>query len=175
MKRRLLWLPLLAFVAIAGLFAWMLPQHSDRQVRSRLVGKPLPQFSLAPAAPGKPGLTTAMFQAGKPRLLNVFGSWCVPCAAESPQLAKLAQAGATIDAIAIRDTPADVARFLSANGDPFAAIGDDRNSSVQLALGSSGVPETFVIDGQGRIAHQHIGAIRDEDVPVLLDKLKSAQ
>jgi len=175
MNRRLLWVPLLAFVAVAGLFAWMLPQQGDRQVRSRLIGRPLPQFSLPPAAPGKSGLATTTFQKGQPRLLNVFGSWCVPCAAEAPQLAKLAHAGVTIDAIAIRDTPADVARFLSANGDPFTAIGDDRNSSVQLALGSSGVPETFVIDGQGRIAHQHIGAIRDEDVPVLLDKLKSAR
>ncbi|KQM66884.1 MULTISPECIES: DsbE family thiol:disulfide interchange protein [unclassified Sphingomonas] len=175
MNRRLLWMPLLAFVAIAGLFAWMLSQHSDRQVRSRLIGKPLPAFALPPAAPGKPGLATAVFQTGKPRLLNVFGSWCVPCAAEAPQLARLAKAGAVIDAIAIRDTPADVARFLSANGDPFAAIGDDRNSSVQLALGSSGVPETFVIDGRGRIAHQHIGAIRDEDVPVLLEKLAAAR
>ncbi len=175
MNRRLLWVPLLAFVAIAGLFAWMLPQHSDRQVRSRLIGKPLPQFSLPAAMPGKPGLSTAAFRTGRPRLLNIFGSWCVPCAAEAPQLAKLQQAGATIDAIAIRDTPGDVARFLSTNGDPFAAIGDDRNSSLQLALGSSGVPETFVIDGQGRIAHQHIGAIRDEDVPELLAKLKAAQ
>lgn len=175
MNRRLLWVPLLAFVAIAGLFAWMLPQHSDRQVRSRLIGKPLPQFSLPAAMPGKPGLSTAAFRTGRPRLLNIFGSWCVPCAAEAPQLAKLQHAGATIDAIAIRDTPGDVARFLSTNGDPFAAIGDDRNSSLQLALGSSGVPETFVIDGQGRIAHQHIGAIRDEDVPELLAKLKAAR
>lgn len=175
MNRHVLWMPLLAFVAVAGLFAWMLPQQSDRQVRSRLVGKPLPQFSLPSAAPGKPGLSAADFRTGKPRLLNVFGSWCVPCAAEAPQLARLAQAGATIDAIAIRDTPADVARFLSTNGDPFAAIGHDRNSSLQLALGSSGVPETFVIDGQGRIAHQHIGAIRDADVAVLLDKLAAAR
>ncbi|WP_294319645.1 redoxin family protein [uncultured Sphingomonas sp.] len=175
MNRRLLWIPLLAFVAIAGLFAWMLSQQSDRQVRSRLVGKPLPAFSLLAALPGKPGLATAAFRTGQPRLLNIFGSWCVPCAAEAPQLAKLKQAGATIDAIAIRDTPGDVARFLSTNGDPFAAIGDDRDSSLQLALGSSGVPETFVIDGQGRIAHQHIGAIRDEDVPVLLAKLKAAR
>lgn len=175
MKRRLLWIPLLAFVAIAGLFAWMLPREPDRQVRSRLIGQPLPQFALAPAVPTKPGLTTAAFRTGQPRLLNVFGSWCVPCAAEAPQLARLAQAGATIDAIAIRDTPADVAKFLADHGDPYRAIGDDRNSSLQLALGSSGVPETFVIDRQGRIAHQHIGAIRDEDVAVLLDKLKAAR
>lgn len=175
MKRRLLWVPLLAFVVIAGLFAWMLRQEPDRQVRSRLIGQPLPAFVLAPAIPSKPGLTTATFRTGQPRLLNVFGSWCVPCAAEAPQLAKLAKAGAVIDAIAIRDTPDKVAAFLTDYGDPYAAIGDDRNSSVQLALGSSGVPETFVIDGQGRIAHQHIGAIRDEDVPILLAKLKAAQ
>ncbi len=174
MNRRLLWVPLVAFVVVAALFAWMLPQEPDRQVRSRLVGKPLPDFTLAPIAAGKPGLTTAAFRTGKPRLLNVFGSWCVPCAAEAPQLAKLAAAGAPIDAIAIRDTRPDVAQFLGRNGDPFAAIGDDRNSSVQLSLGSSGVPETFVIDGQGRIAHQHIGAIRDEDVPILLNKLAEA-
>lgn len=175
MKRRLLWVPLLAFVVIAGLFAWMLRQEPDRQVRSRLVGQPLPAITLAPAIASKPGLTTAAFRTGKPRLLNVFGSWCVPCAAEAPQLAKLAKAGAKIDAIAIRDTPDKVAAFLADYGDPYVAIGDDRNSSVQLALGSSGVPETFVIDGQGRIAHQHIGAIRDEDVPVLLAKLKAAR
>jgi len=174
-KRRLLWVPLLAFVAIAGLFAWMLPREPDRQVRSRLIGQPLPAFSLAPVVAGKPGLTTAAFRTGRPRLRHVFGSWCVPCAAEAPQLAKLAKAGAAIDAIAIRDTPDKVAAFLNDYGDPYVAIGDDRNSTVQLALGSSGVPETFVIDGQGRIAHQHIGAIRDEDVPILLAKLEAAR
>ena len=175
MKRRLLWVPLLAFVAIAGLFAWMLPREPDRQVRSRLIGQPLPALTLAPVVAGKPGLTTAAFRTGRPRLLNVFGSWCVPCTAEAPQLAKLAKAGAAIDAIAIRDTPDKVAAFLNDYGDPYVAIGDDRNSTVQLALGSSGVPETFVIDGQGRIAHQHIGAIRDEDVPILLAKLEAAR
>lgn len=175
MKLRILWLPLLAFVAIAALFAWMLTREPDRQVRSRLIGQPLPAFTLAPAVPGKPGLTTAAFRTGQPRLLNVFGSWCVPCAAEAPQLAKLAKAGVPIDAIAIRDTPDKVATFLRDYGDPYVAIGDDRSSSVQLALGSSGVPETFVIDRQGRIAHQHIGAIRDEDVPILLAALKAAR
>ncbi|WP_230769885.1 redoxin family protein [Sphingomonas sp. Leaf4] len=174
MTRRILWVPLLAFVVLAALFAWALPHGPQGQVRSRLIGKPLPAFTLAPAVPGKPGLSNTGLR-GQPRLLNVFASWCVPCAAEAPQLAKLRAAGATIDAIAIRDTPAEIARFLADYGDPYAAIGDDKASAVQLALGSSGVPETFVIDGQGRIAHQHIGAIRDEDVPVLLAKLKEAE
>ncbi len=174
MKRPLLWVPLAVFVAVALLLAWGLPRGQEQQVRSRLIGRALPAFTLAPALPTKPGVASAGFR-GTPRLLNVFGSWCVPCAAEAPQLARLKAAGARIDAIAIRDTPADIARFLADYGDPYAAIGDDRASAVQLALGSSGVPETFVIDNRGRIAWQHIGAIRDEDVPVLLAQLDKAR
>ena len=112
---------------------------------------------------------------GKPRLLNIFASWCVPCAAEAPQLMVLKQAGVEIDAIAIRDARADVDGFLARNGNPFARIGLDARSAVQIALGSSGVPETFVIDGAGRIAYQHIGEIRADDVPMILEKLRDAQ
>lgn len=175
MKKWLLWMPLVAFVILAGLFAWRLPQEPDTKVRSRLIGKPLPPFSLAPIVPGKPGIATVGFAKGQPLLLNVFGSWCIPCVAEAPQLAQLQAKGAVINAIAIRDTPNAVAAFLRDNGDPYAAIGDDQASAVQLALGSSGVPETFVVDGRGRIAYQHIGAIRDEDVPVLLSELDKAR
>ena len=85
-----------------------------------------------------------------------------------------AQQGADIVAIAIRDRPQDVAAFLNAYGNPFSRIGSDEISQVQLALGSSGVPETFVIDGQGVIRYQHIGDIRDRDVPILLEKLREA-
>ena len=83
--------------------------------------------------------------------------------------------GVPIDAIAIRDRPQDVARFLTRNGNPYDRIGSDVDSSVQLALGSSGVPETFVIDGRGIIRHQHIGDIRPEDVPELVAALKAAR
>ncbi|NWM30154.1 redoxin domain-containing protein, partial [Escherichia coli] len=75
---------------------------------------------------------------GKPRLLNVFASWCIPCIAEAPQLLKLRQAGVEIDAIAIRDTPEAVQAFLERNGDPDARIGDDPTGKAQIALGSSG-------------------------------------
>jgi cytochrome c biogenesis protein CcmG/thiol:disulfide interchange protein DsbE len=73
-----------------------------------------------------------------------------------------------IDGIAIRDRPEDVAAFLAGWGDPFERIGADPTSKVQFALGSSGVPETFVVDGQGIIRHQHIGDVRPEDVPKLV-------
>lgn len=174
MKRWLLWVPLAAFVVLVIVVALNL-RPTDTTVRSRLVGKPLPAFTLAASVPGKPGLSDAAFRDGKPKLLNVFASWCVPCLAEAPKLLRLKEAGADIRAVAIRDRSADVQRFLTENGDPYAAIGDDPTSQVQLALGSSGVPETFVIDGKGIIRAQHIGDIRDSDVPELLRALEAAR
>jgi len=175
MKRVLIWAPLAAFAALLWVVSSGLYRPAERVVRSALVGKPLPKFSLAPAVSGKPGLGTAVFQQGQPRLLNVFASWCVPCAAEAPQLMALRRAGVPIDAIAIRDTPADVQRFLSRYGDPYERIGGDPASAVQLALGSSGVPETFVIDGRGRIVMQHVGDIRADEVPDILAAVRAAR
>ena len=99
----------------------------------------------------------------------------MPCIAEAPQLLALQQAGVEINAIASRDTPEDVANFLNRWGNPYSRIGSDTTSKVQLAIGSSGVPETFVIDGKGIIVYQHIGEIRQEDVPKLLDLLREAE
>ena len=79
-----------------------------------------------------------------------------------------------MDGVAIHDQADDLARFLAANGNPYAAIGRDDARKVQLAIGSSGVPETYVIDGRGVIRYQHIGDIRPEDVPMLLDRVKAA-
>lgn len=175
MKRLLIWVPFAAAVALFAVIGWGLYQPADRTVHSALVGQPLPKFDLPPIVPGKPGLATAAFATGKPRLLNVFASWCIPCIAEAPQLLKLKRAGVEIDAVAIRDTPAAIADFLARNGDPYASIGDDRASAVQLALGSSGVPETFVIGGDGRIVQQHVGDIRAEEVPGLIEAVENAR
>jgi cytochrome c biogenesis protein CcmG/thiol:disulfide interchange protein DsbE len=85
----------------------------------------------------------------------------------------LRRAGVRIDGIAIRDRPEDVAQFLREYGNPFDRIGSDMQSSVQIALGSSGVPETFIIDGKGIIREQHQGVILDAHVPELLAKLEA--
>lgn len=170
-----LWLPLIGFLALVALAIWGLARPADRAVRSAMVGRALPDFVLDPVVPGKPGLTSARFRDGKPRLLNVFASWCVPCAAEAPQLARLKAMGARIEAAAIRDKSEDVRRFLTRYGDPFDAIGGDPESALQLSLGSSGVPETFVVDGEGRIVLQHIGDIRDEHIPAIMAALERAK
>ena len=169
------WLPLGLFAGFLALVVVGLYWPADREVSSAFIGKPLPAFDLPPASDERPGLATGVFHEGKPRLLNVFASWCVPCAVESPQLAALAKQGVEIDGVALRDRKEDLARFLAQNGNPFTRIGKDDLSQVQIAIGSSGVPETFVVDGKGIIRYQHIGDIRPEDVPMILRKLAEAQ
>ena len=173
MRRFLLWLPLLAFVLVFGLVMSGLLRPADRTVHSAMIDKPLPAIALPALVAGKPGIAGGF--GGKPRLVNVFASWCLPCIAEAKQLSRLRAAGVEIDGVATADTPEAMAAFLQANGDPYARIGDDRNRKVQFSLGSAGVPETFVVDARGRIVKQHIGDIREDDVPMLLAALEAAK
>jgi cytochrome c biogenesis protein CcmG/thiol:disulfide interchange protein DsbE len=175
MKRLVLWVPLAIFLAFIVTATFGLYSPSDRKIHSRLLGKPIPEFTLPAAVPQKPGLQRADFTSGEPRILNVFASWCGPCIAEAPQLLELASKGIPIDAVAIRDRTEDVAKFLARWGDPYQRIGADVDSRVQLALGSSGVPETFVVDGNGMIRYQHIGDIRPENVPEIIQAYEAAK
>ncbi len=175
MKRWLWWVPVLACVALIVVLASGLVLPADRNVRSAMIGQPLPEFALNAIVPGKPGLASTDFGTGQPRLINVFASWCAPCIAEAPILMRLKAAGVPIDGIAIRDTAPALETFLASNGDPFDRIGNDPNSQIQFALGSSGVPESFVIDGEGRIVHQHIGDIKAADVPTIIAAMKAAE
>ncbi|HEX8447026.1 MAG TPA: redoxin family protein [Sphingomonas sp.] len=170
--RWLLWVPLIAFLLFLALVASGLLHPADRTIASRLVGQPMPAVRLPAASSTRPGLATGA-GTGQPRLVNIFASWCVPCAAEAPQLEALAKAGVPIDAIAIRDRREDVDQFLARYGNPYRAVGSDVDSRVQLALGSSGVPETFVVDGKGIIRAQKIGDIRMEDVAGLIAMVRS--
>ena len=170
----MLWLPLLLFAGFLGLVFYGLARPGSTEVESAMVGKPLPAFALQPAIAERPGLASGDLATGKPRLLNIFASWCIPCAIEAPQLQALADDGIAVDGIAIRDRREDLVAFLARNGNPFARIGRDDVSAVQLALGSSGVPESFVIDGRGVIRYQHIGVIRPEDLPLIRQKLGEA-
>lgn len=174
MRRRLAWLPFALFAGVLAVALFNLSRPADRTVRSRLIGQTLPALTLPPMLPVKPGLALADARAG-PRLVNVFASWCIPCAAEAPQLLELRHQGVRIDAIAVRDTPQAVGAFLSRYGDPYAAIGDDREARAQLALGSSGVPESFVVGADGRIVLQHVGDIRADDVADIAAAVRNAR
>ena len=175
MSRFLRFLPLLVLLAFVGAVAWRLAKPAEEEIRSQLVGKPVPSFALRPAIPGRAGLTSKDLATGQPRMINVFASWCVPCIAEAPLLMELRRQGVAIDAVAVRDRPEDVAAFLARHGDPFQRIGSDRESRVQLALGSSGVPESFIVDGQGIIRYQHMGPIEPGDVPTLMREWEAAK
>jgi cytochrome c biogenesis protein CcmG/thiol:disulfide interchange protein DsbE len=169
-------LPLLVFVAFVFAVGSRLSDPPDPTVKSRMVGKPVPTFALPAVLPNKPGLTSTQLAGGQgPRLVNVFASWCVPCIAEMPMLQQLQREGMNIDAIAIRDKADDIAAFLAEHGDPFERIGNDPRSQAQMALGSAGVPESFLIDSKGIIRLQHVGPITADDLPTIRAAWKAAE
>lgn len=175
MSRTIRFVPLAVLLLFLAAVAWRLLNPPSEVVTSKLAGKPVPAFTLDPALPGRSGLMSKDLATGQPRMVNIFASWCVPCAAEAPQLLALKQAGVSIDAVAVRDRSEDIARFLAEHGDPFERIGTDPESRVQLALGSAGVPETFIVDGRGTILYQHVGPIEPADVPTLLREMEAAR
>jgi cytochrome c biogenesis protein CcmG/thiol:disulfide interchange protein DsbE len=174
-SRLLRFIPLLVLAIFVFAVAWRLGRPAEEEIRSQLIGQPLPAFALEPALPGRAALASSDLASGQPRMINVFASWCVPCIAEAPLLMELKRQGIVIDAVAVRDRPQDVAAFLARHGDPFDRIGSDPESRVQLALGSSGVPESFIVDGRGIIRYQHMGPIEPGDMPAILREWESAK
>jgi cytochrome c biogenesis protein CcmG/thiol:disulfide interchange protein DsbE len=175
MSRGLRLIPIILLIWVLGGLAWRLIKPADPAIPSQLVERTLPPFALAPAVPGKTGFKSSELATGQPRLLNIFASWCVPCVGEAPVLGQLKRRGVKIDAIAVRDTPGAIRAFLERNGDPYERLGADPRSEAQIALGSSGVPETFVIDGRGVIRRQYIGPLTAANIPGLVRELEQAR
>jgi cytochrome c biogenesis protein CcmG/thiol:disulfide interchange protein DsbE len=165
--------PLLAFLVIGGLFAGYLIASQffgyDRDtLPSTLIGSPAPTVALPPLEEGAPTIDAEALRAPGVKLVNVWASWCVPCRVEHPFLVDLATAGVTVFGINYRDTPANARGFLEEMGDPFARIGTDRTGRAGVEWGVYGVPETFVIDGEGVIVFKHVGPLQRD---VLENKL----
>jgi len=175
MSRAVRFAPLVLLLALNGDLVLRLATPADTNVHSTLEGRPVPAFDLPAILPNKPALSSADLASGQPHLVNIFASWCVPCVTEVKVLQELKGKGVPIEGIAIRDRPADLADFLSRNGDPYERIGSDSQSHVQISLGSSGVPESFVVDGKGVVRFQQIGPIEASDVPMILSKLEQAR
>jgi len=152
--------PLALFAALAGLLYAGL-ERDPGVVASPLLGRPLPDFAL----PGLPHGELRSDDLGEaPSLLNVWASWCAACRAEHPLFLRLATSGEVpIYGLNYKDERADAMWWLDRFGDPYRRSGHDLDGKVGLDLGVYGVPETFVIDREGRIAHKHIGPISEED------------
>lgn len=171
-------IPLGIFICMAALFAVPLLQGKDPAILpSAMIGKPVPVFTL-PAAVGQKTLTTAvMREDNRPFLVNFFASWCVTCKGEQRVLADFSrQHNIPVYGIDYKDTRNDVAAWLERHGNPFAATGFDAEGRVAIDFGVYGVPETFLVDGQGIIRYKHVGALKKEDMDTiftpLLEKLK---
>lgn len=175
MSRAIRVAPLGVLLLIIAALVWRLATPVNTNVSSKLEGKTVPAFVLPAAVPSKPALSSGDLATGQPRILNVFASWCVPCISEVKVLKELKSRGVAIDGIAVRDRPEDIAEFLDRNGDPYERVGSDVQSGVQIALGSSGVPESFIVDGHGIIRYQHIGPIEASEAPMILQKLEQAR
>ena len=175
MSRAIRFAPLALLLLIVAALIWRLATPVDTEVHSTLEGKAVPSFALPAALPSKPALSSAELATGQPHLVNIFASWCVPCVTEVQVLGALKESGVSIEGIAIRDRAEDLANVLTINGDPYERIGSDADSRVQISLGSSGVPESFVVDGKGVVRYQHIGPIEREDVPMILARLEQAR
>jgi cytochrome c biogenesis protein CcmG/thiol:disulfide interchange protein DsbE len=170
MRRLLPLLPFLVFIGLAGLFlSQLLSGRDTSEVPSALIGLPAPPTNLPPLdGSNLPGLNSQSF-AGKVTLVNVFASWCAPCREEHPVLLALAQDKRfTIAGLNYKDRPENARRFLGDLGNPFAAIGVDEAGGTAIDWGVYGVPETFVIGKDGKIAYKHVGPLTPETAQALL-------
>ena len=168
-------IPLLVFVAMAVLFAIGLGLD-PRLVPSPLVGKPVPEFDLPPVKGRTLGLATGNLK-GEVSLVNVFASWCTACRDEHPLLMRMSRDKViAIHGLNYKDRPQDAERWLAQLGDPYTRTGADVNGRVGIDRGVYGVPETFVVDREGRIAYKHIGALTpkalEETILPLLETLR---
>ena len=152
------------FLGLAALFFSARRRRSSK-LPSALIGQPAPDTPLPPVAGLErdgapvPGIASADFK-GAVTLVNVWASWCVPCHDEAPLLMKLAEdKRIRVVGINYKDQPDNARRFLGRYGNPFAAVGADANGRAAIEWGVYGVPETFVVGRDGRIAYKLVGPI----------------
>ncbi len=181
-RRLVVALPLLAFAALVLLFAVRLGAGDPSRIPSPLIGRPVPDFALPPlpGRAGAAGLDAAALKAGHVTLVNVFASWCAECHDEHEILMALSRSprlkalGVPLDGIVYKDDPEDARRYLGSKGDPYAAVGDDRKGRTAIDFGVYGVPETFVVKGDGTISYKLIGPVTPDTVGALEAEIEKA-
>jgi cytochrome c biogenesis protein CcmG/thiol:disulfide interchange protein DsbE len=181
-RRILIFLPLAAFAVLAALFYVRLGAGDSSRIPSPLIGKVVPAFNLPPleAVGAQVPFTDADLRKGTVTLVNVFASWCVPCRDEHPMLVQLSKdadlqsKGVRIVGLAYKDEPANSRRFLGEMGNPYAQIGVDKSGRTGIDWGVYGVPETFVVRGDGTIAYKFIGPLSPEGLGTLKPEILKA-
>jgi len=180
-RRFIVLVPLILFAGLTALFLVRLNAGDPSLIPSALIGHAVPQTTLPPIAGLKrdgaavPGIDPASFQ-GAVSVVNVWASWCVPCHDEAPLLMQLAQdQRLRVIGINYKDDADNARRFLGRYGNPFAAAGTDQNGRAAIEWGVYGVPETFVIGRDARIAYKLVGPITPENFQsVLLPQIDKA-
>ena len=153
------WLPMLAAFGFFALFYVALFSGDPTRLPSALTGQKVPDFILPGLEAGSAGLRSGDLVTGRPIVLNVWASWCGPCREEHPHLMALARAGVTVFGLNYKDDMQAARRFIGSLGNPYARIGADTRGRVAIDFGVYGVPETFVIDGTGRIVSRFAGPL----------------
>jgi cytochrome c biogenesis protein CcmG/thiol:disulfide interchange protein DsbE len=158
-------LPVLAFLGLVVYFATPLLRGTDPSfIASPMIDVPIPNFTLPPLPGHDHGLDTADLK-GQAQIVNVFASYCIPCRAEAPLLMALAKDHhVTIRGIAFQDKPENTLAYLSRLGDPYKSIGVDSDGKVGIDLGAYGMPETYIVDAQGRIRYRKPAPLTPADV-----------
>ena len=176
MRYVLFGLPLIALVALVAVFALSI-NRDPNLVRSVLIDKPAPAFTM-PEVPelGVPGFDTAALK-GEVTVVNVFASWCIPCRDEHPLLvARKDVTGVRLFGINQSDAPENARAFLAELGNPYDAVGADRDRRVSIDWGVYGVPETFVVDAEGVITFKHVGPLTPKAIEAeLLPAIEAAR
>ncbi len=180
-RNALVFLPLIAFTALTALFFYRLGAGDPSHLPSALIGRPIPVTDLPPLPglerDGKPvpGLSNETFK-NAVTLVNVWASWCVPCHDEVPFLEQLSK-DRRIQLVGInyKDTPDNARRFLNRYGNPFVATGRDQTGRASIDWGVYGVPETFLVGRDGRIAYKLVGPITADNLTrVLVPEIEKA-
>ena len=162
-----LYVPLILFAPLVGLFVLGLRGGDPSRLPSALQGQPLPAFTLKGLG-GAGGFThTDILQKNQPALLNIWASWCAPCRQEHPLLMALQKKGVAIYGLNYKDNEKAAMRFLGQLGNPYTRIGADRTGTAAIELGVYGVPETFLISADGIILARHVGALTPDFIKTL--------
>lgn len=153
-------LPIAIFaILVAAFFLPGLGRENPNDLPSTRVGHPAPALFISEDQNPETGFTDATLREPGLKMVNFWASWCGPCRAEHPNLMKLSGMGLPIYGINYKDRPEDAAKFLAELGNPFIKGLSDPKGRNGIEWGVTGVPESLLIDGEGKILWHFRGPI----------------